>query len=48
MDQLKDNLGAIDVEIGDEIDSALEAVVKPGEHVAEFHEASFGPNLHRW
>lgn len=48
LEQLKDNLGALDVELDREIDLALDAVVPPGEHVAEFYEASFGPNLHRW
>ncbi len=48
LDQLKDNLGAFEVEVGSEVDEALSRVVKPGEHVAEFYEASFGPNMHRW
>lgn len=48
LDQLKDNMGAIDVEIGPEVDEALDGVVPPGEHVAEYYEASFAPNAHRW
>ncbi len=48
LEQLEDNLGALEVELGDEVDSALDSVVPPGEHVAEFYEASFAPNLHRW
>ncbi len=48
LEQLEDNLGALEVEVGTEVDSALDAVVPPGEHVAEFYEASFGPNLHSW
>lgn len=48
LDQLKDNLGALDVEVGDDLDEALDTVVAPGENVAEFYEASFAPNLHRW
>lgn len=48
LEQLEDNLGAIEVEVGPEVDAALDSVVPPGEHVAEYYEASFGPNLHRW
>lgn len=48
MEQLEDNLGALDIEIDSDIDAALDPVVAPGEHVAEFYEASFAPNLHRW
>ena len=48
LDQFEDNLGAIGVEVDGEVESALDTVVPPGEHVAEFYEASFGPNLHRW
>lgn len=48
LDQLKDNIGAIDVEVGEDVNAALDAVVPPGEHVAEYYEASFAPNLHRW
>lgn len=48
LEQFVDNLGVIGVEVGPEVDAALDAVVPPGEHVAEFYEASFGPNLHRW
>lgn len=48
LEQFEDNLGAIDVEVDDEVDKTLDRVVAPGEHVAEYYEASFGPNLHRW
>ena len=48
LDQLKENMGAIDVEIDPEVDEALDGVVPPGEHVAEYYEASFAPNDHRW
>lgn len=48
MEQLEDNLGALDVEVGSEVDEALDSVIAPGEHVAEYYEASFGPNLYRW
>lgn len=48
MEQLEDNLGAFDVEITAEDEAVVDDLVAPGEHVAEFYEASFGPNLHRW
>ncbi len=48
LEQLQDNLGAIDVEITAEDDAVVDAVIKPGENAAEFYEASFAPNLHRW
>ncbi len=47
MEQLEDNLGALDVEITDEDRAAVDSLIAPGEHVAEFFEASFKPNVHR-
>ena len=48
LEQLEDNLGALDVEITDEEAAVVDNLIAPGEHVAEFYEASFAPNLHRW
>jgi aryl-alcohol dehydrogenase-like predicted oxidoreductase len=48
LEQFEDNLGAIDVEITEEDAAIVDGLVAPGEHVAEFYEASFAPNLHRW
>jgi aryl-alcohol dehydrogenase-like predicted oxidoreductase len=47
LEQLEDNLGAIDVEITDEDRVTIDALNPPGGHVANFYEASFAPNLHR-
>lgn len=47
MEQFEDNLGAIDVQITDEDRAVVDSVVPPGEHVSEYYEASFAPNLHR-
>jgi hypothetical protein len=35
------------VKFTDEDRAKIDAVIAPGEHVAEFHEASFAPNVHR-
>lgn len=48
LEQLEDNLGALDVEITAEDAAVVNGLIAPGEHVAEFYEASFAPNLHRW
>ncbi|MDA1297114.1 MAG: aldo/keto reductase [Chloroflexi bacterium] len=48
LEQLEDNLGALDVEVTAEDAAAVDGLVAPGEHVADFFEASFAPNLHRW
>ena len=48
LDQLKDNLGAINITIEPEVDETLNKIVPPGEHVAEYYEASFAPNAHHW
>lgn len=48
LEQLEDNLGAIDVEITDTDVEVVDNLIARGEHVADFYEASFAPNLHRW
>lgn len=45
MEQLDDNLKALDVNLTDDDLKAIDAIVPPGEHVAKFYEASFGPGL---
>ena len=47
MEQLDDNLGALGVTFTDDDLSKIDAVIAPGEHAAEFHEASFAPNTYR-
>ena len=47
MEQLVDNLGAIDVEVTDADRQAIDAVVPPGESRAPFYQADFGPHQYR-
>jgi aryl-alcohol dehydrogenase-like predicted oxidoreductase len=44
MEQLEDNLGALNVTITDEDRAAVDALVPPGRMVSPFYEADFGPN----
>jgi aryl-alcohol dehydrogenase-like predicted oxidoreductase len=48
MDQLNDNLGALDVEITDDDRRAIDEVSPPGRAVYTYYEADFGPHPHRW
>ena len=48
LEQLRDNLGALDVEVTAEDAAVVDSLIAPGEHAAEFYEASFAPNMHRW
>lgn len=48
LEQLDDNLGAIDVEITDDGRKALDEVAKPGEHTVSYYNANFGPHQYRW
>jgi aryl-alcohol dehydrogenase-like predicted oxidoreductase len=48
LEQLEDNLGALQVEITDADRARLDAVSPPGGVIASFYEADFGPSLHRW
>jgi aryl-alcohol dehydrogenase-like predicted oxidoreductase len=47
MEQLEDNLGALDVTVTDEDRGALDEVTPPGGVVSAFYEADFGPDLYR-
>lgn len=47
MEQLEDNLGAAEVDVTDEDRKRLDEVALPGECVAPFYEADFGPDRHR-
>jgi aryl-alcohol dehydrogenase-like predicted oxidoreductase len=47
MDQLEDNLKAVDVTVTDEDRKRVDALVPPGTHVVEYYNADFGPNA-RW
>ena len=47
MEQLEDNLGALDVAVHADDRKRIDALIPPGTHVSPFYEASFGPNA-RW
>jgi aryl-alcohol dehydrogenase-like predicted oxidoreductase len=47
MEQLEDNLGAIDVAVTDEDRKALDEVSPPGQVISGFYEADFGPDVYR-
>lgn len=48
MDQLNDNLAALDVELTDADRKAIDQVSPPGRAVYPYYEADFGPHEHRW
>ena len=48
LNQLKDNLGALEVEVTDADREAVDALVPPGNHVSMFYEANFGAGQFRW
>ena len=48
MDQLEDNLRALDVTITDEDRAKIDQVALPGRMVSPYYEAEFGPHLYRW
>jgi len=47
MEQLEDNLKAINIKITEEDCKAIDAICPPGEHVVSFYNANFGPHPHR-
>ncbi len=47
MQQLEDNLGALDVEITDEDRRKVDELIAPGRMVSPFYEADFGPHIYR-
>lgn len=48
LEQLEDNLGALEVQITEEDRRRLDDVAKPGEMIVPYYQADFGPSLHRW
>ncbi len=48
MDQLEDNLGALDVEITEDDCKRLDEVAPPGRAIVPYYFADFGPHAHRW
>jgi len=48
LDQLSDNLKALEVEITEEDRKRIDEVIKPGRAVVTYYEADFGPHKYRW
>ena len=48
MEQLEDNLGALDVKVTDDDRTRIDALIPPGREVAPYYEADFGPHPYRW
>ncbi len=48
LEQLIDNLGALDVELTQEDFDRIDELAPPGTNVADYYEASFEPNAHRF
>ena len=48
MEQFEDNLGTLDVELTSEDFDAIDQLASPGTNAADFYEASFRPNDHRF
>jgi aryl-alcohol dehydrogenase-like predicted oxidoreductase len=48
LDQLADNLKALEVEITEEDRQKIDTVVPPGRAVVSYYEADFGPYKYRW
>ena len=48
MEQLEDNLAALELGIDDEDRARIDEVVPPGRMIAPYYEAEFGPHPHRW
>lgn len=47
LEQLEDNLKALDVRLGDEDYKKVDQIVPPGGMVAPYYEADFGPHQFR-
>jgi aryl-alcohol dehydrogenase-like predicted oxidoreductase len=48
MEQLEDNLGALNVTITDKDRAKIDEIAPPGRMISPFYEANFGPNQYRW
>jgi len=47
LEQLEDNLGALEVTLDEAVIAAVDATVAPGSVVSPFYSANFGPHPHR-
>ena len=48
LDQLKDNLGAMDVTLDDDDRQQIDELCPPGEHTASYYSADWSPSVHRF
>lgn len=48
MEQLEDNLGAVNVKVIDEDRARIDAVAPPGRATVPYYQADFGPHKFRW
>lgn len=48
MEQLEDNLGAVEMELSGEELAQIDEIVPPGQMVSPYYNAEFGPHLYRW
>ena len=48
MEQLEDNLCAVEVKVTDEDRVRIDALVPPGREIVPYYEADFGPHRYRW
>ncbi len=48
VDQLEDNLGALEVDLSQDDLGRIDSMVPPGRMISPFYEADFGPHRHRW
>ncbi len=48
MEQLEDNLKAVDVTITDDDRKAIDRIIRPGTHVSPYYEADWGVSQYRW
>lgn len=48
MEQLEDNLKALEVKILPEDQARIDSIIAPGTMVSPFYEAEFGPHIYRW
>jgi len=48
MEQLEDNLGALEITIGAEERAKIDQLVPPGSMFAPFYDADFRPHVYRW
>jgi aryl-alcohol dehydrogenase-like predicted oxidoreductase len=47
MEQMEDNLAALEVKITDEDRVAIDKIMEPGSNISVYYQADFGPNA-RW